>query len=198
MNVYNRCQRHPQLILVKEFQWSLVLLTPQINIHSQISSRIFTKNSKQSLWDTQETGDIDSWKICEAEKNPVSDSLQWLKHRCLQKSKLFLPSFPDDRQCAPRTGPYIPQPILPFTQGCPWCLVFTGWTMLSVVREGSITPRDGPPLPSSTSREGADMTAAGGRPSSRTTSAPTSPLKEKPRSSFLGKVTSLSQVRITV
>jgi hypothetical protein len=66
------------------------------------------------------------------------------------------------------------------------------------VREGSITPRDGPPLPSSTSREGADMTAAGGRPSSRTTSAPTSPLKEKPRSSFLGKVTSLSQVRITV
>jgi hypothetical protein len=61
-------------------------------------------------------------------------------------------------------------------------------------REGSITPRDGPSLPSSASREGADMAAAGGRPSSRTTSAPTSPLKEK-RSSFLGKVTSLSQVR---
>ena len=56
-----------------------------------------------------------------------------------------------------------------------------------------------PSMPSSTSREGADMmtgAAAGGvgRPASRTTSAPTSPLKEK-RSSFLGKVTSLSQVR---
>ena len=32
------------------------------------------------------------------------------------------------------------------------------------------------------------------RPNSRTTSAPTSPLKETKRASFLGKVTSLSQV----
>jgi len=50
------------------------------------------------------------------------------------------------------------------------------------------------PLPSSVSREGADMTSVPPRPSSRTTSAPTSPLKETKRASFLGKVTSISQV----
>ena len=48
-------------------------------------------------------------------------------------------------------------------------------------------------MPTSLSQSGHDMT---GRPSSRTTSAPTSPLKERAskRETFLGKVSVLSQV----
>jgi len=59
--------------------------------------------------------------------------------------------------------------------------------------EGLVSPREVSPLPNSTSREGTEMNNVPPRPSSRTTSAPTSPLKEK-RAGFLGKVTSLSQV----
>ncbi len=195
MNVHHRCRRHRQLILVMDFSDRQCLLTPPINIHSRISLQI--KGILRGGGGETDSWKNRSWKFC------VRLPLMAETSMFTNANDLF-PSFPDDtwdRHCIPyRTGPsYIPQPILPFIQqGCHWCLVFTAWTMLSVVREGSITPRDGPTLPSSTSREGADMTAAGGRPSSRTTSAPTSPLKEKPRSSFLGKVTSLSQVRITV
>jgi len=61
--------------------------------------------------------------------------------------------------------------------------------------EGFTSPTNlNSPLPSSVSREGVDMTSVPPRPSSRTTSAPTSPLKETKRASFLGKVTSISQV----
>jgi len=64
--------------------------------------------------------------------------------------------------------------------------------------DGVTSPRDSSPLPSSTSKEGGEMTGSQQqqppRPNSRTTSAPTSPLKETKRASFLGKVTSLSQV----
>jgi len=55
------------------------------------------------------------------------------------------------------------------------------------------SPRDPPPLPTSLSGAGSDLTGRGG---SKTTSAPTSPLKERQskKESFLGKVSVLSQV----
>jgi len=60
-------------------------------------------------------------------------------------------------------------------------------------RSGVTSPRDPPALPTSLSQTGSDIT---GRPGSKTTSAPTSPLKERvsKKESFLGKVSVLSQV----
>jgi hypothetical protein len=61
--------------------------------------------------------------------------------------------------------------------------------------DGGISPSTpSTSLPRAASREGQDMTGQQPpRPSSRTTSAPTSPLKEK-KSGFLGKMTNISQV----
>jgi len=60
-------------------------------------------------------------------------------------------------------------------------------------RSGATSPRDPPSIPNSLSQTGSDIT---GRPGSKTTSAPTSPLKERvsKKESFLGKVSVLSQV----
>jgi len=60
-------------------------------------------------------------------------------------------------------------------------------------RSGATSPRDPPSIPNSLSQTGSDIT---GRPGNKTTSAPTSPLKERvsKKESFLGKVSVLSQV----